>query len=290
MKRTAGETLFMWINYIILALLGLLTLYPFLYVLSASLSSPQAVVSGKVLLWPQDVTWHAYERVLTEPGIWLAYANTVYYAVAGTAVSLLLTVLGAYPLSKKRVMGRTVISFMIAFTMWFNAGMIPFYLNMRDLQLLDSRTGIIIGFAITTFLVFIMRTFFQSIPEELEESAKVDGASDWTTLWRIYMPLSKPALATVGLFYLVSRWNGYFWAMILLRDSDKIPLQVLLKKLIVEMNLSETMISSADISGSFTQETIIYATIVVAIVPMVLVYPFIQRFFTKGALIGSVKG
>lgn len=290
MLQTRSEKIFGAFNYAILTLIGLVTLYPFIYVLSASISSSQAVITGNVLLFPRDVTFGAYQAVLTEKGIWIAYANTIFYTVAGTAVSLFLTMMGAYPLSKKRVMGRTFISFFIAFTMWFNAGMIPTYMNLRYLGLLDTRTSLIIAFAISTFLVFLMRTFLQSIPEELEESAKVDGASDWRILWSIYMPLSKAALATVGLFYAVSRWNGYFWAMVLLKDENKIPLQVLLKKLVVEMNPSESMMASVDMTTSHSQETVIYATIIVAIIPIVAVYPFIQKYFAKGAMIGSIKG
>lgn len=152
--------------------------------------------------------------------------------------------------------------------------------------MLDSRFTIIIGFAITTFYVFLMRSFFENIPEELEEAAKVDGANDLTILWRVYLPLSKAALATIGLFYAVHRWNGYFWTMIILSDESKVPLQVLLKKLIVEMNVSDEMGNMA----AFSKETIIYATIIVSIIPIVAAYPFIQRFFVKGAMIGSVKG
>jgi len=220
----------------------------------------------------------------------MAYGNTVYYTVIGVAVSLLLTILGAYPLSKKRLKGRTAVTLLIAFTLFFQGGMIPTYLNFRDLHLLDTRLVIIIGFAVSTFYVIILRTFFQSIPEELEEAAKVDGGTDWKIMWKVYLPLSKPALATVGLFYAVSRWNGYFWAMILLRDQTKIPLQVLLQKTIVKMNVQETASRTVDTSLIYSQETIIYATIVVSIVPILVAYPFIQKYFTKGAMIGSLKG
>jgi len=292
MKLSRGEKWFSGVNYALLGLAALATLYPFVYVLSASISDPLQVVSGNVLLLPKQLTFAAYEKVLSEQGIWIAYANTLYYTVVGTSASLLLTICGAYPLSKKRLAGGSVISFVIAFTMWVNmsgpAGMIPFYLNMRELGLLDTRTGIVIGFAITTFYVFLMRTFFANVPEALEEAAKVDGASDWAILWRIYLPLSVPAMATLGLFYAVSRWNGYFWAMVLLTDANKVPLQVLLKKMVVEMNVSE-MMDTVDRAANYAQETIIYATIVVSILPMAAVYPYIQKFFVKGIIVGSIK-
>jgi putative aldouronate transport system permease protein len=229
----------------------------------------------------------SYQQVFMQPGIWKAFANTIFYTVVGVAVSLFFTICGAYPLSKRDLKGKNFIAFFIALTMWFNAGMVPTYLNFVGLNLLDTRTGIIIGFALSTFNVFILRTFFQSLPESLEESAKMDGANDWQILWKIILPLTKPALITIGLFYGVSRWNGYFWAMVLLKDEDKIPLQVLLQKLIVEMNIEQqfTIVNA----GAFSQETIIYATIIFSTIPIVILYPFLQKYFKKGAVVGSIK-
>ncbi|WP_220446540.1 carbohydrate ABC transporter permease [Paenibacillus piri] len=293
MKPTVGEKWFGMFNYVILTIVAALALYPFLYVASASISSSDAVVTGKVLLFPKEITFAAYGKVLTQDGIWIAYGNTIFYTVVGTAVNLLFTILGAYPLSKKRLIGGSLISFLVALTMFVNmsgtAGMIPFYLNLRDLGLLDKRFTIIFAFAVFTFYVFLMKTFFQGIPDELEESAKVDGANDWQVLTRIYLPLSLPSLASIGLFCAVGRWNGYFWAMVILRDEHKIPLQVLLRKLIVEMKLTEEMMNAADIAQGFSQETIIYATIIVSIIPILLVYPFIQKYFVKGMMLGAVK-
>ncbi|MCA1321661.1 carbohydrate ABC transporter permease [Bacillus tianshenii] len=289
MKKSLGEKISDSLIYGFLALLAIACVYPFIYVFSASISSSQSVLSGDVLLLPKDINFNAYARVLTEPGIWMAYGNTLYYTLLGTIVNLLFTICGAYPLSKKRLMGKSFIAFFIAFTMWFQAGIIPTFLNFKELGLLDTRTSVIIGFAISTFLVFIMRSFFQSIPDSLEESAKVDGANDLQILWKIYLPLSKPALVTVGLFYAVARWNGYFWAMILLNDESKIPLQVLLKKLIVEMSLSEEMMGVMDVASQYSKETIIYATIIVSILPIILVYPYLQKYFVKGTMLGGIK-
>lgn len=289
MKESRGEKLFGIINYGILSLLALATVYPFLYVLSASFSSSDAVVSGKVWLLPQELTFEAYKRVLSENDIWIAYANTIFYTVFGTAFSLLLTVLGAYPLSKKRLVGRQAIGFFIAFTMLFSAGMIPVYLNLKALGLINNRLTLIIAFAVSTWLVIVLRSFFQSIPDELEEAATIDGASDWQILWKVFLPLSKPALAAITLFYAVGKWNSYFWAMVLLRDDDKLPLQVLLKKLIVEMKPTDEMMKNVDVA-TFSEETIIYATIMVSVIPIVVIYPFIQKYFVKGVMIGSIKG
>ncbi len=290
MKATKGEQIFYTFNYIFLAVLGFVTLYPFLYVLAASMSSSEAVVTGKVLLLPKDLTFESYRRVLGEQGLWIAYANTVFYTVVGTAVNVLFTLLGAYPLSKKRLMGRTAVSFMIAFTMLFSAGMIPMFLNINELGLMNTRTSIIIAFAVSTWLVIVLRTFFQSIPDEMEEAAKVDGATDVQILMKIYLPLSVPALVAISLFYAVGRWNSFFWAMVLLRDEHLIPLQVLLKKLVVEMKPTDDMMAMSDTAQSFSQETVIYATIIVSILPIIIVYPFIQKFFVKGVMIGSLKG
>jgi putative aldouronate transport system permease protein len=289
MKLSKGEKAFSVCNHIFLALLALSTVYPFLYVLSASISSGDAVVTGRVMFWPIDLTFDAYKQVLKENSLWMAYANTIFYTLAGTVVNVMFTIFGAYPLSKKRLLGRGAIGFFIAFTMLFSAGMIPFYLNLRELGLINTRTAIIFAFAISTFNVVILRSFFQSIPEDLEEAAKVDGATDAQVLWRIVLPLSKPSLAAISLFYAINRWNGYFWAMVILKDEDKIPLQVLLNKLVVSMKPTEDMMMTSDVAA-FSQETVIYATIVLSVVPIVAVYPFIQKYFVKGVMIGSIKG
>ncbi|MBO1511858.1 carbohydrate ABC transporter permease [Metabacillus bambusae] len=287
--KGSGSKLADFIIYAVVGLIAIICIYPFIYVLSASISSSDAVLKGDVLLFPKDITIEAYKLVLEEPGIWVAYGNTIFYTVVGTLFSMFVTICGAYPLSKKRLKGRSFFAFFIAFTMWFNAGIIPTYLNLKDLGLLDTRTAIIVGFAISTFLVFIMRSFFQSVPDSLEESAKVDGANDLQILWKIFLPLSKPALITVGLFYAVSRWNGYFWSMIVLNDESKIPLQVLLKKLVVDMSVKEQMANSLDTTSQYSAETVIYATIIVSIIPIILVYPYLQKYFVKGTMIGGIK-
>jgi putative aldouronate transport system permease protein len=287
MTESRGEKFFYVINYAVLSLFAIAALYPFLYVLSASISSPEAVVTGEVLLFPKEVTLDAYKAVFKEKNMWTGYANTIFYTVAGTFVSMALTICGAYALSKKRLFGRTFINMLISFTLIFQGGMIPVYLNFRELNMLDTRLAIILGFAVTTFNVIILRTFFQSIPEEIEEAARIDGAGEAGVLFKVVLPLSKAALATIGLFYAVARWNGYFWAMILLKDPDKIPLQVLLNRLVVQMKPTETMLTDSAFSVG---ETLIYSTIIVAIVPIVAVYPFIQKYFVKGVMIGSLKG
>jgi putative aldouronate transport system permease protein len=265
MIRSRTERLWSGVNAVLLTAIGLATLYPFWYVLIASLSDGLQVISGDVWVLPKVPTLDAYRRVVGERGIWTGYANSLYITGMGTLVSMAITTAGAYALSKARLRGRVMFTFFVVLTMWFDAGIIPTFLNFRSLGLYNTRAAVILGFAVVPFYAIILRTFFQSVPSELEESAKMDGASDLIVLARIYVPVSVAAIATISLYYGVARWNGYFWSMILLKDESKIPLQVLLKK-------------------------IVYAIIVVAIVPVLLIYPFVQRYFAKGIMIGSLKG
>lgn len=288
MKRTRGESVFNVFNIILLSIVMLATLYPFYYVFIASISEGSQVIRGNVIFYPIGATLKAYGLIGTISGFWTAYGNTIFYTAFGTLASLAIMTMGAYPLSRRRLKGRRAVGLLISFTMWFNAGLIPFYLNMDSLGLLNNRAGIIFGFACSAFYIIIMRSYFESLPEELEESAKIDGLSNFRIFLQIMLPLSKPMLATIGLYCMVDRWNGYFWAMILLKDVNKIPLQVLLKKLIIE----NKVLSTIDMGGAFdfTRETLVYAIVVIAILPMIAVYPFAQRFFVKGLTVGAVKG
>ncbi|ANG61405.1 sugar ABC transporter permease [Marinobacterium aestuarii] len=283
-----GDKVFGVVNATLLTLFVLSTLYPFIYIAASSISSGLAVTSGDVLLLPKDITFAAYDRVLSDPVFWTSYANTLFYTIFGTLVSLAIIIPGAYALSRKRLIGRRYLNFFVAFTMWFHAGMIPFFLNIRDLGLLDSRIGILIAFACTAFNIILLRNFFESIPESFEEAAKMDGANEFTLLWKVYIPLSKPALVTIALFCIVARWNGYFWAMVLLRDEDKIPLQVYLKKIIIELNMDDQFASSL-INSDYSFETIVAAIIVASIIPVLAVYPYLQKHFNKGIMMGGVK-
>ena len=287
-KRSVGEYIFDTVNIILLILVAIVTLYPFWYVLVASISNPDAVAAGKVFLWPIGFELSSYVKVSQIEYIWTSYGNTIFISVVGTVVNMILTICGAYPLSKIRLRGRKFFTWMMLITMWFSAGMMPTYLNLKNLGMLDSQWTLIIAFSISAFYVVLMRTYFESVSDSLEESAKIDGANDWVVLVKIYLPLSVPALMTIALYYFVDRWNAYFWAMVIIRTPWKVPLQVLLKKLIVQ-----TQINSADMDLSselINQQTIIYATIMVATIPMIAVYPFVQKFFVKGIMVGAVKG
>jgi putative aldouronate transport system permease protein len=289
-KRSRGEQLFEVFNYTFLSIFCFATLYPFLYVLSASLSSHHAIATGEVILFPVDFNTNAYKLVFGVKGLWISYANTIYYTVVGTLYSLFLTVCGAYVLSKKRLHGRTFITFFIVFTMWFGGGLIPTYLNLSELGLLDKRITIVIAFSTIPFYFILLRTYFQAIPEEMEQSAKMDGASDITILTKIILPLSIPALAVISLYYAVNRWNGFFWSMLVLSDKNKIPLQVFLRQMLILMDVGEAFSGTAYDSDVVAHEMVIYATIVVSVVPIICVYPFIQKYFVKGIMIGSLKG
>ena len=283
-----GDKLFVYANMVLIALFALSTLYPFIYIAAVSFSNGSAAAAGTVVYKPIGFTLAAYERVLSEPLFWSSYRNTFIYTFGGTAMSLLIIVPGAYALSRPQLMGRRFWNLMVAFTMWFNAGLIPFFLNMRDLGLMDSYFGLIIAFACNAFNIILLRNFFEAIPSSFEEAARMDGANEFQVLWKVYIPLSKPALATIILFCMVARWNGFFWAMVLLKDSQKIPLQVYLQQVIAELQDDEEFGASL-IEAVYSFETVTAAIMVCSIIPVLIFYPFIQKFFNKGILLGGVK-
>ncbi|MEM7488154.1 MAG: carbohydrate ABC transporter permease [Pseudomonadota bacterium] len=283
-----GDRLFVIVNMILIGLFTISTLYPFIYIAAVSFSAGFAAAAGKVVLTPVDATLAAYEYVLADPQFWISYKNTFIYTIGGTLTSLGFIIPGAYALSKPQLYGRRFWNFVVAFTMWFNAGLIPFFLNMRDLGLLDSYLGIIIGFAVNGFNIILLRNFFESVPKSFEEAARMDGANEFQILWKVYMPLSKPAIATVALFCIVSRWNGFFWAMVLLQDEDKIPLQVFLRHTIANLSDNEEFTVTV-LNAAYGAETVTAAIIVCSIIPVLIVYPFIQKYFEKGILLGGVK-
>lgn len=291
MRATLGEKIFYVVNAIVLILIGLVCLYPLIYVFSSSVSSVEAISAGKVYLWPVDFTMAAYKEVLKENAIWLGYANSIFYTIVGTLFSLFLTVLGAYPLSKKDLKGKGIFTFFIAFTIWFSAGTVPTYLNFVELGLLNTRASVILMSACAGSYIVIMRSFFQSIPESLEEAARIDGAGHFQILWIIYLPLSKAAIATIGLMYGIARWNAYFWPMILLSSANELqPLQVVLKRILLEVTTSLTAGEGGETFTNYSAKMMSYAIIVVSVLPMLMVYPFVQKYFAKGIMIGSVKG
>lgn len=286
-----GDKILTWFIYGVLGLCGIASFYPFIYVLSSSLSHGTAVTMGQVVLFPIDFTMDAYEYVLDDDYFWTSYYNTFYYTIFGTAYSMVLSSMGSYALSRKKLRGRKFFNLIVVFTMWFNAGIIPTYLNYNELGIKNSRIGIVIAFGIQAFNIVLLRNYFDSVPESLEQAAMIDGANDFTIFAKIYMPLSKPSLITVTLYYAIGRWNGFFWTMILISDVDKTPLQVYLRKMIIEKAAMADAVATTLHSGAgtYSVDTVIYAIIVCSMVPVIIVYPYIQKYFTKGIMVGGVK-
>jgi ABC-type glycerol-3-phosphate transport system permease component len=290
-RRTRGEQTFSVINVILLSALMLITAYPLLYVVFASLSDPSSIVAYRgALLKPLGLTMDAYTRVLQNPMIAIGYRNTLFYVMAGTALNMALTCLGAYALSRQNVMLKRPIMLLIIFTLFFNGGLIPTYLLVgQTLHMTDTVWSLIVPTAVNTINLIILKTAFESVPVSLEEAARIDGANDFTILFRVVLPLSLPALSVVVLFYAVAHWNSYFQALIYIQSRDLYPLQLVLREILITSNV-ESMTTSVSSGDTFEiGQTIKYATIVVATVPILLIYPFLQRYFVKGALLGAIK-
>jgi len=274
-----------------LILMGVVTacLYPFIYMLAVSLSDSASIASGTVWLWPKGFNWDMYRYVFEDGRVLKGYKNTLIYVVLGTAISLMVTALGAYSLSKtKLVMGKPILM-LIVFTMFFNGGMIPTFLVVKELGFVNTVWGMVLPGAVGTWNLLIMRTFFMGMPQELEESGKIDGLSEVGIFFRIVLPLSKPVLATIGLYYAVGMWNNFMGPLLYLRDADLQPLQVILRNIVLSGQFTGT---DGPVVGDIVvvEDGLKFATIMVSTVPILLVYPFIQKYFVKGALIGSVKG
>lgn len=291
-RDSFGDQVFMFFVYLFLIFCLLIVLYPLIYIVSASFSDPIAVTAGRVWLYPVDFTLRGYEVTFQNPQIITGYLNSLFYTVFGTLISVILTVLVAYPLSRQDLYGGGLIMFLITFTLIFSGGLIPTYLVVKDLGMIDTRWALLIPQAIAAFQVIIARTFFRSaIPFELVEAAELDGCNDLQFLWKVVLPLSKPIIAVLALMYAVSQWNGYFDALIYLKSSDLQPLQLVLRNiLILNTTSSGSMDATAMAQRQQLADLLKYCLVVVATVPVLLIYPFVQRYFVKGMLIGSIKG
>ncbi|WP_240415840.1 carbohydrate ABC transporter permease [Paenibacillus periandrae] len=288
-RMTLGGLAFSCINALILGLVVVMTLYPFLYVVSASLSEQLYIQQGRIGIIPMGFQLEAYRRVLEFPMLGRSYLNTILYTALGTAISLILTVCAAYPMSKRDLPGRKFMTTIVLIPMLFGGGLIPTFLVVNALGMRDSIWAIVIPAAVTSFYVFIQRTFFEQIPLELEDAAKIDGCSMVQTLVKIILPLALPSLVTIGLFYAVNEWNSFFPAMIYLNDENLFPVQILLRAIVIQNQTDQVLVDVFD-DKNLLSESIKYSTLVVATLPILMVYPFIQKYFVQGSMMGSIKG
>ncbi|WP_409343303.1 carbohydrate ABC transporter permease [Paenibacillus sp. MBLB4367] len=291
--RSLGDKWFDGVNIALLAVVSLIVLYPLVFVLSASVSNPAHVLNGDMWLLPMDLTWKGYSKVLDNKELLNSYGNTIFYTAAGTAINLVMTIMAAYPLSKRDFAGRNAMMGLMVFTMFFGGGLVPSYMLVKQLGMLNTFWALIIPSAVSIWNIIIMRTFFQSsIPNEIQEAAAIDGCSDWKILWRVVLPLSMPIMAVMVLFYSVGHWNAYFNALIYLTDRSAYPLQLILREILIQGQMEE-MVSIGDSSHAQTimdEELVKYAVVVVANLPILVLYPLLQKYFVKGVMIGAIKG
>ncbi|WP_019908628.1 carbohydrate ABC transporter permease [Paenibacillus sp. HW567] len=287
--RTIGGRIFSAVNFILLALITLITVLPFVHVVAGSFTTSAEIAANKFVLIPKVWSFEAYKFIFSTNTIFKAMGVSIGITLVGTLFSMLITSLMAYGLSRRDLDGRNVVNFLVVFTMLFHGGMIPTFLVVKELGLIDTYSALILPSAISAFNMIILKNFFQNIPEGLEESAKIDGCNDFGILFRIVLPLSLPAIATISLFYAVTYWNTYMSAILYLDDSAKWPIQVLLRQIVVLASGMDYS-SSLDATNPPPDQTIKMAVIVVATLPILMVYPFLQKHFAKGAMLGSMKG
>lgn len=282
------ERVFDWVNTVIMLLVIIFTLYPFWYVIVASVSSISHVINSVVLLWPDGLHWDAYQQVFRNNLVPTAYANTIFITLMGTVISMLLTCASAFVLSRKELPGRRLMTLFVVFTMLFNAGLVPFYLLVRDVGLLNTRWSLILPFAVSTYNTIIMRNFSQGVPNALYEAASIDGCSYFKYFLRILLPISLPSIATITLFYAVSYWNAYFYSILFITDRTKYPIQAILLQILMSSEFNTLLYDDA--AQSMPSEMLKCAMIVITALPIICVYPFLQRYFVKGVMVGSLKG
>jgi putative aldouronate transport system permease protein len=275
-----------------LLLLIFITVYPIYYIFIVSISDGNLVTRGLIKFYPMDITFDAYKVVFNNPKIWQAYSNTLLYTTVGTAINVIMTALCAFPLSRKDFYGRNIFIFMVAVTMFISGGLIPVYLVVQKLGLIDTMWALMLPTAISTFNMIIMKTYFEGIPVALQESAYLDGANELQVLWKIILPLSLPVMATMVLFYAVHHWNSFFPALIYLNDSEKFPVQVLLRNIVIAGEFADQTADVGSASSNFRVVATNYkfAVIIITILPILVAYPYLQKYFVKGAMIGALKG
>ena len=292
-KLEFSELVFKIISYTLLTMFALCCLYPFVYAISAAISGRTAVDYGQVVLFPKDIQFEAFKRMFNDNMFWNAYSNTLFVTLFGTIWALGYSILGAYALSKPRLLFRKFFNFFLVFTMWFAAGIVPQYLNYLDTKAVFNSVGItddkwlvVIAMGMAAMNIILLRNAFEGVPTEIEEAAIVDGASEFQVLSQVYIPMCKSTIATVALFFGISRWNGYFWARQMISNSNEHPLQVFIRLRLEEYTDPEAMAGWNEV---FASDSVIYALIVCSIVPILIIYPFIQKYFAKGVNVGGVK-
>lgn len=291
-RKSKEDQIFLTVCYIIISILTIIVLYPMIYVVSASFSSGSAVAQGKVWLWPVEVTLDGYKAILKYKNIWIGYRNTIFYTVVGTFVNICLTMICAYPLARRNLRGRNAIMMIFVFTMLFNGGMIPNYILISKLKIINTPWAMILPGAISVYNMIVARTFIQqNISSELMDAAKIDGCNDVRIFYQIVLPLSKAIIAVLAMWYAVGHWNSYFNAFLYLNDKELYPLQIFLRELLVLGNVSSEMVDAETIAQLQNLKYLLkYTTIVIATAPLFAIYPFVQKYFVKGVMIGSVKG
>ncbi len=292
--KNINDMIFDLFIYVICAIVFLIIAYPLYFVVIASVSDSTLVSTGKVLLFPKGFSLFGYQEIFQDARIWVGYKNTMIYSLLGTFVNLLLTLPAAYVLSRREFRARRILMFFFVFTMFFNGGLIPTYLLMKDLQLIDTMWVFIIPFSVNVFNLIITRTFFETnIPNELYEAASIDGCNHFTFFLKVVMPLSKAVVSVIGLYYLVWHWNDFFTGLIYIRDYSLQPLQIVLRDILLSNQVFAEGAGSGGAAGGYAQryaDQIKYGVIIISTLPILIVYPFIQKYFEKGVMIGSVKG
>ncbi len=291
-SESGFDRVFMFINTAALTVIVLIILIPLIFVVSASFSSPEAVIAGKVTLWPVDFSLQGYTTVFEHKKVWSGFGNSLFYTFFGTIFNVVMTIIAAYPLSRQDLVGRRFITMAFIFTMLFSGGLIPTYMVVRDLGLLNTRLAMILPTGIGIFNLLITITFFRTtIPPELIEAARIDGANDFRAFGSIVLPLSRPIIAVLALFYAVNHWNSYFSALIYLHDQGLFPLQIVLREILIQNSIDASMLVDIEdlVAREGLRELLQYSLIVVASVPILIIYPFAQKHFVKGMMIGSVK-
>ncbi|MFD0670841.1 carbohydrate ABC transporter permease [Cohnella sp. GCM10027633] len=291
-RKSTGDVLFDITNYTLLIGFTLMILYPLYFILIASFSDPNRVGTGDIWLIPKGITFEGYQRIFADGAIWLGYRNSLLYAVLSAFIGTSLAIMAAYPLSRKDFYGRNAFMLFFAVTLFFNGGLIPTYLQIRNMHMMDTIWPVVLLPALDAFVIIIARTFFQGLPEEIRESASMDGCTNLRYIWSFVLPLSKPIIAVLALFAIVRQWNGFFDALIYLKDEAKYPLQLILRNLLIQNQPTGNLVS--DIQTAVEQQRIValikYGVIIVAALPLLILYPFLQRYFVQGVFIGSVKG